>query len=77
VQAVGFRASCAAQARALGVQGWVTNLPDGRVEVLVEGEAEAVDMLVAWCHHGPPAARVDAVHTQEEPLGELYGFSLR
>lgn len=61
VQAVGFRAATAAAAQRLGLAGHARNLPDGRVEVLAVGPAEAVDALAAWLHGGPPLARVDAV----------------
>ena len=59
VQGVSYRLSCAAEARRLGVVGWVKNLPDGEVELEAEGEAQAVDDLVGWCKVGPPGARVD------------------
>ncbi|MGB0651711.1 MAG: acylphosphatase [Thermoplasmatota archaeon] len=59
VQGVYFRESTRAEADRLGVSGWVRNLTDGRVEALLAGPGEAVEALVAWCHHGPPAARVD------------------
>ncbi len=42
VQGVGFRATARALARRAGVTGWVRNLPDRRVELVVEGEPEAV-----------------------------------
>jgi len=61
VQGVGFRASCARQAHALGVTGWVRNAWDGSVEALFEGEAAAVDAMIAWCHDGPPRAQVMGV----------------
>lgn len=61
VQGVGFRASCAAQARRLGLDGWVRNLADGSVQVLADGPAAAVEALISWCRHGPPLARVDDV----------------
>ena len=41
--------------------GRATNLPDGRVEVIADGDPAALDALEAWLQHGPPAARVDAV----------------
>jgi acylphosphatase len=77
VQGVWYRGSCAERALALGVSGWARNLPDGRVEIVAEGDPEAVDKLVEWCRHGPPAARVTAVEVRvEEPEG-LGGFNVR
>lgn len=61
VQGVFFRASTRERALDLGVSGRATNLPDGRVDVVAEGSAEALDALEAWLHAGPPAACVDAV----------------
>ena len=61
VQGVFFRASTRERALDLGLSGRATNLPDGRVEVVAEGDAAAVDALEAWLHEGPPAARVEAV----------------
>ncbi len=76
VQGVWYRGICAEQARALGVSGWARNLPDGRVEIVAEGAPEALDNLVAWCRHGPPAARVTKVEVHvEEPVG-LSGFAV-
>lgn len=69
VQGVAFRASCQNQALALGVRGWVRNQWDGAVEALFEGRAEAVDAMVRWCHHGPPAAYVTSVEVTDAPAG--------
>ncbi|HXR22217.1 MAG TPA: acylphosphatase [Acidimicrobiales bacterium] len=77
VQGVWYRGSCAEQARALGISGWARNLPDGRVEIVAEGNPEALDNLVEWCRHGPPAARVTALEVRaEEPEG-LDSFTVR
>jgi acylphosphatase len=67
VQGVLFRHTCAQQARAVGVTGWVENRVDGRVEAVFEGSREAVERVVAWCHHGPPRAVVTAVDIRDEP----------
>jgi len=77
VQGVFFRASCAERARALGLAGWVRNLPDGRVEVVAEGDAGAVDTIIAWCREGPRLARIERVDLRwEEPIGDV-GFRVR
>ena len=77
VQGVFFRDSCQREAARTGVAGWVRNLDDGRVEVVVEGPPEAVDRMVGWCREGPSRARVTDAHVvDEEPQG-LDRFSVR
>lgn len=75
VQGVWFRGSMQEEAGRLGVSGWVRNRRDGVVEAEVEGERGAVEVLVAWTHHGPPGACVDAVTVEWiAPRGESGGF---
>lgn len=70
VQGVFFRDWTVETARLLGVSGWVRNRPDGTVEAQVEGEAQAVQRMVAALHEGPPRARVERVVEREaEPTG--------
>ena len=77
VQGVYYRATTRDTARDLGVDGWVTNLADGRVEAVFEGADTDVEAMVEWCHEGSPAADVDDVEvTYEEPQG-LEGFEIR
>ena len=78
VQGVWYRGATEAEARRLGVDGWVRNLPDGSVEALVEGDTAAVRALAAWCRRGPSGARVDDVVETSEPCGDdLAGFRIR
>jgi acylphosphatase len=77
VHNVWFRDSCRAEAQARGVRGWVANRPDGSVEAVFEGPADAVEALVAWCRHGPPRARVDGVQVTPEPVRGEAGFAVR
>jgi acylphosphatase len=67
VQGVFYRADCAGRAGALGLGGFVRNLPDGRVEAAFEGESDAVARMIAWCREGPPLAAVAAVEVHDEP----------
>jgi acylphosphatase len=77
VQGVWFRDSTRRRATELGVTGWVRNRPGGSVEVLAEGSEEAVKRLIAWCHDGPSAARVDRVKERYEPwAGEFGSFDV-
>lgn len=77
VQGVFFRDSTRQQAERLGLAGWVRNLPDGRVEAVFEGPADAVRQAVEWCRTGPDNARVEDVSTQDEEAEGLTGFEAR
>lgn len=78
VQGVWFRASTREQAERLGLVGWVRNEPDGSVSAVAEGPREAVEKLVAWCHQGPPGARVDRVDAQwSQSRGDVKRFEIR
>lgn len=76
VQGVFFRESMRREAVALGVAGWVRNLPDGRVESLLEGTPAAVEQLLGWVWQGPPAARVDGVEAQPSEDQGRQGFAV-
>ena len=66
VQGVGFRYFTQEWALREGVTGWVRNLPDGRVEAHVEGEAESVTRVERAIRSGPPGARVDNIYVQDD-----------
>lgn len=77
VQGVFFRAETQRTATNHKLTGWVSNMSDGRVEVLLEGEDTDVDKMIAWCKTGPTASRVDHVEFIEEPyMGNLRGFNI-
>ncbi|HVM00249.1 MAG TPA: acylphosphatase [Egibacteraceae bacterium] len=78
VQGVFFRDSTRREADRLGVTGWVTNRPDGRVEAEFQGPAEAVDQAVAFCRHGPGHADVrDLVVEGLDLVDGEAGFAVR
>lgn len=65
VQGVGFRFYVLRKAQSLGLAGWVSNLPDGRVEVVAGGEPAALTALEEALRLGPRMARVTSVHKSE------------
>ena len=77
VQGVTYRASTRETARERGVDGWVRNLDDGRVEAVFEGPPVAVESMVEWCHEGPARANVTDVETSDEPPTGRSGFEVR
>jgi acylphosphatase len=77
VQGVYFRQYTREEATWRGITGWVRNNRDGTVEAVFEGEEQAVKEMVAWCHQGPPSARVERVEVSwENPTGEFTGFDI-
>lgn len=66
VQGVFYRMHAHKKATALKLHGWVRNFPDGRVEAYAEGDEEALQAFIDWCHEGPPAAEVDQVEVKWE-----------
>jgi acylphosphatase len=77
VQGVGFRYYTRLRARELGLAGWVQNLPDGRVEVWVEGAETAVVEMVDWLRIGPPSAQIGEVDEREVEPAALERFEVR
>jgi acylphosphatase len=76
VQGVWFRQSCSDLAKQLGINGWVRNTRDGRVEAVFEGNESAVGQMLAWCRTGPPRAVVMDVEVVDENPEGLNGFAV-
>jgi len=73
-----FRYHTRELAKRLGLQGWVRNTPDDRVEAVFEGEKGAVERILEFCHRGPSGAQVADVEIKwEQPRGEFSGFEVR
>jgi acylphosphatase len=78
VQGVGFRYFIEARANAEGAHGWVRNLADGRVEIVVEGDEDSVNRLEAAARRGPAGASVDEVEVEvRTPSERATGFAIR
>lgn len=76
VQGVGFRYALLAQARLLGVTGWVRNRRDGRVEAMIAGDAAQIEAMLAWSRVGPAGSSVDEL-VVEPAIGDFRDFELR
>ena len=78
VQGVFFRAAAAERARILGIVGYARNRDDGTVEIVAEGDRNALEILAAWARRGPTSARVEAVQMEwSEPRDEFDRFRIR
>lgn len=78
VQGVGFRWHTLQQAEALGLTGWVRNLPNGDVEMFVQGGEFVVETFLAWVREDPGYAQVRRLRVREAPRQPgLTGFTVR
>jgi acylphosphatase len=75
VQGVYYRGTAVSRARAAGLSGYARNLPDGRVEVLVQGAEAAVEDFIEWLWIGSVAAKVTAVEVRNVDTSPLEGFT--
>lgn len=77
VQGVAYRANTEETAKERGVDGWVRNRDDGRVEAVFEGDRERVEGMITWCHTGSPRAEVEDVEVEWEEPRNRSGFNVR
>lgn len=78
VQGVYYRGFTLEAAEALGLKGWVRNLPDRRVEAVFEGDRDLIEKAIIKCKQGPPASRVTDIDvTWEERLEGFKEFDIR
>ncbi len=77
VQGVGFRYFVLRHARSLGLKGLVRNLDDGSVEVVAEGQAQALEQLLSRLQQGPPGAKVVRLDIEwSEASGQYRSFEI-
>ena len=72
---MGFRDALGAEARRLGLTGWVRNRADGSVEALLQGDVRSIDRLIAWTRRGPPLANVEGVEEVQPDAGHDRPYS--
>ncbi|CAN5527352.1 acylphosphatase [soil metagenome] len=74
VQGVFYRDSCRREAEEKGIAGSARNLSDGRVEVILEGDEDAINRMIDWCRRGSSQARVDSVEVEDQDPQGATGF---
>ena len=78
VHGVCFRAHTQQQANNLDIRGFVRNLADGDVEILAQGQPDALQQLLAWSREGPPRANVcEVIVNERQSCEEFDGFEIR
>ena len=77
VQGVFFRQNAKKMAKELGLKGWVKNLPNGKVEAVIEGKKEVIERLVEWMKKGPFLSKVDDLKVNwQEAKKDLEDFQI-
>lgn len=75
VQGVGFREHVRRDARKFGVMGWAKNLPDGRVEIVAQGDTETLEKFIKICKRGPFLSEVKDLSIEwQEPQEKFESF---
>ena len=74
---VSFRYYTKYEADLLGLNGWVKNNPDGKVEAVFEGEEDKIKRITEFCKKGPSSATITDVKITEEGLEYIKGFGIR
>lgn len=78
VQGVGFRATCAFEAKKLNLRGWVKNLYDGRVEAWFQGSKDQIDQLLRVLNQEKTWIRIDSIEqTMVENHPHFHDFQVR
>jgi len=76
VQGVGFRAAARREARSLGLKGWVENLADGSVRIMIRGDSESCARFIKWCRDGSAYSWVEELDITEKKAEDLGPFSI-
>ncbi len=77
VQGVFFRRGARDHGNSHGLVGWVKNLDDGRLELMICGEEDIVEKMVEWLWEGPAAAKVENVEKEKMPWEEFSNFEVK
>lgn len=76
VQGVFFRAKAKTEAEKYGIKGWIKNTHDKKVEALITGEPDGLELFVEWCRRGPEKAKVEEVLVSKHPEKEFDDFEI-
>lgn len=77
VQGVFFRKHARQHAEQLHITGYVKNLENGNVELVICGNPDDLKKMVTWCHHGPAGAVVESVQVNESGVQKFSAFEIK
>ena len=78
VQGVSYRMAAWQQAQQLALSGWVSNLADGRVEMIIQGQTDSLEKMIAWAEQGPRFANVSHIEISERTASaDFTDFEIR
>lgn len=76
VQGVFFRAKAKEKAEKYGIKGWIKNTYDKKVEALITGDPDMLNLFIKWCKKGPEKAQVEEVLVSEHTEKEFDDFEI-
>lgn len=78
LQGTNFRLQTQEQADRLTVSGFVRVLSDGRIEIDIQGTADNVNQMLAWCQEEPHSSQIRTImYRYDDPIDQRSGFAIR
>ena len=78
LQRMNFRLQTQQQAQKLGLEGFIRNLSDGRIEIETQGEEDKIEELLQWLQQEPHSSQIKSIlYRLEEPAKHYTGFEVR
>jgi acylphosphatase len=78
VQGVFFRENTREKAAEFGLNGFIRNLQNGKVEAIFEGEKEKIEKIIQWIKKGPETTQVENIEINwQNYKGEFKNFEIR
>ena len=77
MQGIGYRYFVRANALKLGLNGWVRNSENGKVEAIFQGSEDQIEEMISLCRKGPMLSDIKDIQVEWEEGEELSEFEIR